>query len=178
MIIVVVGYSGSNKINIGKNIAKKLDLSFCNLYNKIEEHEMLTTSEIINKKGNIFFRKIESKFLKQTIKNNKDLVLSVDEGTPCYSNNIKYINSKNVLSIYLKYSIDSLLENILNNKIILSRYSVKFTNNQLKEYIAKHLFERKIYYNKCKITIDCDKISESEIVEKVLFKLNNSCLDL
>ena len=41
---------------------------------EIEEYEMLSVPEIINSKGNVFFRKIESKFLKQIINDNKGLV--------------------------------------------------------------------------------------------------------
>ena len=172
MVIIITGYSGSNKISIAKKIAKKLNLNFFDLYKKIEEYEMLSIPEIINSKGNVFFRKIESKFLKQIINDNKGLVLSVNEGTPCYSNNIKYIINNNIESVYLKYSIDSLLKNILNNQNILNTFPKNYTNNQLKEYISKHLFERRLYYNKCKIIIDCDEIREDDIVEKILLSLN------
>ena len=71
-------------------------------------------------------------------------------------------------------SISRLLNNIeiteLNQKITFR--GLKLTNNQLKEYISKHLFERRLYYNKCKIIIDCDEIREDDIVEKILLSLN------
>ena len=67
MVIIITGYSGSNKISIAKKIAKKLNLNFFDLHKKIEEYDMLSVPEIINSKGNVFFRKIESKFLKQII---------------------------------------------------------------------------------------------------------------
>ena len=55
MVIIITGYSGSNKISIAKKIAKKLNLNFFDLYKKIEEYEMLSVPEIINSKGNVFF---------------------------------------------------------------------------------------------------------------------------
>ena len=112
MVIIIIGYSGSSKISIAKKISKKLNLKFFDLHNKIEEYEMLSVPEIINSKGNVFFRKIEHKFLKQIINDNKGLVLSVNEGTPCYSNNIKYIINNNIESIYLKYSVVDQLDHL------------------------------------------------------------------
>jgi len=177
MIIIIVGYSGSNKIEIAKILAKKIKFNFFDLYKIIEENEKLSISQIINNKGDVYFRNLESKHLKQIVNHNFDLVLSINEGTPCYANNINYINQKNVVSIYLKYSIDNLLNNILNDRTILDSFPPNDNNNQLKEYIGKHLFERIPYYNKCKTIIDCDNISENKIVEKILDNLNKNYLN-
>ncbi len=47
MIIVVVGYTGSNKTNIAKKIANKLDLNFIDLHQLIEKEEKISIPKIL-----------------------------------------------------------------------------------------------------------------------------------
>tara|TARA_B100001996_G_scaffold172191_1_gene131405 strand:- start:1391 stop:1903 length:513 start_codon:yes stop_codon:yes gene_type:complete len=169
MIIIFVGYTGSNKKKIAKIISDKLGLNYIHLNDLIEEKEKLSISKILLTRGDVIYRNIENKYLKNVLKNNTKLVLCLDEGTPCYSSNIKLLTAKNVVCIYLKYSINSLLDILFTNPPIILR---NFSKNSLKEYIAKHLFERNAYYNKSNIIIDCDQKSETKIIKEILTKLN------
>ena len=96
MIIVLVGYTGSSKTNIDKKLVKKLNLNFIDLYQFIEKNKGLSISKILEKKGDVFFRKIEAKYIRDIIRNNKELVFSLEAGTPCYSDNSKYLSNKNI----------------------------------------------------------------------------------
>jgi len=170
MIIVVVGYTGSNKTNIAKKIANKLDLNFLDLHQLIEKEEKISIPKILISKGDVIFRKIENNYLKNLIENKTKFVLSLEEGTPCYSNNINLITRKNVVSVYLEYSINNLADILFKTAPISLR---NFSKDKLKEYIAKHIFERNLYYKKSKIIVDCDQKSETMIIKEILIKLNN-----
>jgi len=170
MIIVLVGYNDSNKTNVAKMIANKLGLNFVDLHQLIEKEEKLSIAKILKTKGDLIFRKIENYYLKKILKNKNKIVLSVEEGTPCYSNNINLIIGENIVSIYLKYSLSNLVDILFKTPPIIVR---NFSKDKLKEYIAKHLFERNLYYEKSKIIIDCTHKSETKIINEILIKLNN-----
>ncbi len=170
MIIVVVGYTGSNKTNIAKKIANKLDLNFLDLHQLIEKEEKISIPKILISKGDVIFRKIENNYLKNLIENKTKFVLSLEEGTPCYSNNINLITRKNIVSVYLEYSINNLVDILFKTPTISLR---NFSKDKLKEYIAKHIFERNSYYKKSKIIVNCDQKSETMIIKEILIKLNN-----
>ena len=172
MIIVLVGYTGSGKTNIGKKLAKKLDLNFIDLNQFIETKEGLSISKILEKKGDIYFRKIEAKYFRDIIKNNKELVFSLGAGTPCYSDNSKYLSDKNIKSIYLKSSINSLVNKLFEIKYSTPNLSENYNKDELKNYIAKHLFERDIFYKKSQFLIDCDNKSEENLISEILIKLD------
>ena len=57
--IVLIGMMGSGKSLVGKVVSKKLNLDFIDIDNKIEENENKTISDIFNKNGESYFRKIE-----------------------------------------------------------------------------------------------------------------------
>ena len=45
------------------------------------------------------------------------------------------------------------------------------SNEDLPEFIAKHLFERNPFYNQAKITINTDNLSAREIAEEILTQI-------
>ena len=84
MNIIILGYMGSGKSIIGRELSLKVNKKFIDLDSYIEEKEKDSISNIFQNNGDLYFRKQESKYLKEILKNNNDLVLSVGGGTPCY----------------------------------------------------------------------------------------------
>lgn len=168
MIITLLGYMGSGKSTIGAKLAAVLDFKFIDLDDFIEEKEAQSVKEIFKTKGEIYFRKIETLYLKEIITENSNVVLSVGGGTPCYSNNIDLINSKKSISIYLK-----LLPKSLSNRLFLEKeqrplISHLKTEEDLLAFIGIHLFERNNFYNKAANTIVTDNLTVKDIVEKII----------
>ena len=167
MKIILIGYMGSGKTTIGIQLAKKLFLNFTDLDEFIEEKEQKSIKEIFEQKGEIYFRKIEHKYLKQFIKENESFVLSLGGGTPCYAGNLDLIlNDKNNLSFYLRGSISTLFKRLSKNKLKRPLINDLY-DNQLTEYIAKHLFERGLFYDKATYKISIDDKEVQEIVTEI-----------
>jgi len=172
MNIVLLGYMASGKSTIGKLIAENLNFEFIDLDDYIEEKVAMTVSEIFESKGEIYFRKSEHKYLKEILSKKSKYVLSLGGGTPCYTNNMELIeSSKNVISIYLKASIQELVERLLKEKEQRPLVT-RFKNcDELTEFIGKHLFERNYFYNQSDVQIIIDNKSKNEIIEEILFNL-------
>jgi shikimate kinase len=172
MKIILLGYMGSGKTTIGIQLAKKLFLNFTDLDEFIEEKEQKSIKEIFEQKGEIYFRKIEHKYLKQFIKENESYVLSLGGGTPCYAGNLDLIlHDKNNLSFYLRGSISTLFKRLSENKFKRPLIN-DLSDNQLTEYIAKHLFERSIFYDKATYKISIDDKEVQEIVTEIRILLH------
>ena len=168
--IVLVGYMGSGKTEIGKLLSKKVNLPFYDLDFLIENEFSKTINQIFEEKGEIFFRKKEHEVFANKINTNESFVLSLGGGTPCYANNHEFLKKEDVISIYLKASIPTLKSRLkfnLSNRPLLKDLS----EEELTEYIAKHLFDRSFYYNQSKYTITVDDKSPLEVVEEIEKKL-------
>ena len=162
---------GSGKSIIGRELSLKMNKKFVDLDSYIEEKEKDSISNIFQKNGDLYFRKQESKYLKETLSNNTDLVLSVGGGTPCYFDNIDMMISNKNISIYLKNSniqLTSRLFNEKNKRPLISNISSK---EKLLEFVSKHLFEREVFYNSASYKIDCNDKSVSEIVDEIISNL-------
>jgi shikimate kinase len=167
MKIILVGYMGVGKTSLAKKIAKKANISYFDLDEIIEKSEKLSVKSIFENKGEVYFRKIEHLLFKDFIENNENFVLSIGGGTPCYANNHLFLQNEDVISIYLKASVKSLVDNLKNkreNRPLLKDLS----ENELEEFIAKHLFDRNYYYHQAKHVINVNEKSKKEIVAGIL----------
>ncbi|OIQ29750.1 MAG: shikimate kinase [Bacteroidetes bacterium MedPE-SWsnd-G2] len=168
MKIIILGYMGAGKSTIGKNLANNLGLNFIDLDDFIIQKESLSIKDIFNTKGELYFRKVERKYLSEIMQSPNDFILSVGGGTPCYGDNLNLINeNENSRSIYLKGSIPFLAIRLFNEKEQRPLIAHLKDMDQLTEFLGKHLFERNQFYNKADQTIVIDNKSISEITEEI-----------
>jgi len=147
--IFLIGYMGSGKSRLGKNLSNSISYSFYDLDNFITTNEGATISEIFDKKKELYFRTIEKEYLKELINKKENKVISLGGGTPCYSDNMDIIlNTNDSISIYLNRSIDFLVERLYHKIYSRPLISHLKSKEELKEFISKHLFERNNYYLK------------------------------
>lgn len=169
MIISLVGYMGSGKTHISKILSEKLNFKFIDLDKEIFQRSKLTIPEIFEKKGELYFRKLERETLEEILATEKDIVLSLGGGTPVYYNNMEIINN-NSKSIFLKASVNTLSERLSKQKEkrpLIARIS----DENLPEFIAKHLFERNQFYSKAQFSITTDNLEPGDIVDEIIEKL-------
>ena len=166
MKIVLLGYMASGKSAVGKVLAADLNNQFIDLDSFISVREQMSVPEIFSKKGEIYFRKIEGLYLRELLELNESFVISLGGGTPCYGNNMDFIENKSI-SFYLKASIDTIFERLKNETSQRPLVAAIGTEN-LKEYIAKHLFERAPYYEKATHTVLVNNKNVSQIVDEIM----------
>jgi shikimate kinase len=136
---------GSGKSTIGKILAEQNRLQFIDLDTFIEEAEGQKVSKIFQTKGELYFRKKEFQYLVEVLAFKKGFVLATGGGTPCYGKNLQSILEASSNVIYLKVSLNGLIERLSAEKE--HRPLIRdISNDNLTEFIGKHLFERSFFY--------------------------------
>ena len=172
MIIVLLGYMGSGKSSVGKILAKKLKYEHIDLDDFIAESEGKSIKKIFKKKGEVYFRKKETKCLKAVLKLKGNIVLSLGGGTPCYANNMELIlKNESAVSVYLKGSLPFLVKKLFAKKAKRPLIAHIPSEDLLAEFIGKHLFERSQFYEKARYHVSTDGKEKIEIAEAVISKL-------
>lgn len=166
MLISLLGYMGSGKSHISKNLSKKLNLPLIDLDQKISDEHQLTVAEIFQNRGEIFFRKEEKRILESILNDEENGILSLGGGTPVYYDNMEIINQKSK-SIFLRASVRTLTERVLLQKDMRPLIA-KLDDHDIPEFIAKHLFERNPFYSKAHFTVDTDSKTAGEISEEII----------
>ncbi len=158
---------GVGKTSLSKKLSKKSGIPCFDLDEIIEKSENSSISSIFKDRGEVYFRKIEHQLFKDFIEKEENFILSLGGGTPCYANNHLLLQNEGVVSIYLKASIDNLTAKLKDKRA--KRPLIKnLSEDELHEYIAKHLFDRNYYYQKSKFTVVVNGKSKKEIVKEIL----------
>ena len=173
MIIILIGYMASGKTSVGKILAEKLSYKFIDLDDFIEEKEDATVKEVFSSKGEIYFRKMETQYLKELLAlKDENIVLSLGGGAPCFGNNMDCVlNENNAVSVYLKGSVSFLANKLINKKAKRPLIAHIETVEEMAEFVGKHLFERMPYYSKAEKHVVIDNKSKPDIVEEILLQL-------
>ncbi|MBF6642269.1 AAA family ATPase [Flavobacterium sp. J49] len=169
--IILVGYMAVGKSTIGKILAEKRQMKWVDLDKIIENNANLSIADIFALKGEIYFRKQEHLEFEKLINTQENLVISTGGGTPCYANNHLLLNGDEVVSIYLNATIDQLYLRLKNNTAERPLVANQ-TEEELKEFIAKNLFDRSYYYNQATFKINTDGKTPEAIAAEIEALLN------
>lgn len=156
MRIYLIGYMGSGKTTVGKQLAKLLNYDFLDLDNHFEEKYNISISDFFEKYDENAFRLIELKLLKESFVMDR-VVISTGGGLPCFSNNMEMMK-ENGITVYLNMTTKA-LKNRLGNAKRVRPLIAGLNENELEKYIADSLNQRKPFYLKADITINglnCD----------------------
>lgn len=165
-IIALLGYMGSGKSTLGKALATSLELPFRDLDEQIEAHAGSSIKELFAAGGEIAFRKLETQVLTDEVQREEGHVLALGGGTPCYGQNLDILHKAGVKTVYLKLSLATLLERLKRGQAKRPLIA-DLTEEQLEEFIRKHLFERQFYYNQASCVVDVDGLSVEQAVERI-----------
>ncbi|MXS70939.1 dephospho-CoA kinase [Flavobacteriaceae bacterium W22] len=169
MIISLLGYMGSGKSHISKILSDEINYKLIDLDKEISRRQKLTIPEIFEKKGEIYFRKLEREVLEEILATRENTVLSLGGGTPAYYNNMEIINH-NSKSIFLMTSVPVLSERLSKQKEKRPLIA-KIPDEDLPEFIAKHLFERNAFYSKAQFSIKTNQKTPENIIREIIEKL-------
>lgn len=165
--IILVGYMAVGKTTIAHLLSEKINFKAIDLDRLIENVTGLRINEIFEQKGEIFFRKIEHELLGEMVNSDESLIISTGGGTPCYANNHLLLAGNNVVSIYLKASIEVILERLKSEKNKRPLVAGK-SEEELQEFVAKHLFERSYFYNQANFTVVTDGKNPETITGEII----------
>jgi len=172
MNLYLVGYMGAGKTTVGKLLARKLNRSFIDVDEFIENRYHKTIATIFEKKGESGFREIEHRTL-QEISSFENVVVSTGGGLPCFYNNMDLLNQTGI-TVYLKVSVDGLIDRIAKGKQKRPLVREK-SGEELRDFVEMNLEKRESFYNQSKFIFDvhpCStKIEINQWVDELLIRI-------
>ncbi len=163
--IILVGYMCVGKTTIGKALAQRMGLSFYDLDWYVEGRRRQRISEIFEKVGEEGFRNIERNMLHE-VAEFEDIVLSCGGGTPCFFDNMDYLNQKGT-TLYLKASPEIIVAHYKMSRTVRPLLKDK-SEEELHEFVGKQLAERSPYYEKASHIIDVDILDTADRVDQLV----------
>ncbi|MEE1222204.1 MAG: shikimate kinase [Bacteroidaceae bacterium] len=157
--VILVGYMGSGKTTVGRQLANALGVQFYDLDWYIETRFHKRVAEIFAEKGEEGFRDMERRMLHE-VAEFEDVVLSCGGGTPCFFDNMDYMNSLGE-TLYLKASPEVLAQHLRMGRTERPLIKGK-TPEELEQYIKESLAAREPFYSKAKHIVDVSLMDNFE----------------
>lgn len=165
MTLFIIGYMASGKTTFGKALARRTGMEHIDLDFYIEQRFHSTVKDIFATKGEAEFRRIEGAMLRE-VGEMSDIVISCGGGTPCFGDNMEYMNSRGT-TVCLQASDDVIADRIIDagNKRPLMAGK---TRDEILDTIRQHMKVRALFYDKAKIIISGNRLeNKAQIAETV-----------
>lgn len=149
---------GSGKSTLGRMLVKLKGIDFIDLDAYIENRYHKSIKELFAEYGELGFREIEKQMLHEVADMN-DVVIACGGGTPCYSDNIEYINAHG-RSVWLEAPVSVLHSRLLRGKHKRPLIS-DLSSDDLLSFITDGLAGREVYYSQAHSRF-CTSMLETE----------------
>lgn len=115
--IVLIGMPGCGKSTIGYRMSQKINYSFFDADKYLEEKENRIISDIFSKEGEEYFRKLETKYLKDLSKK-EQIIISTGGGAVKKKENIDILKQNGII-IFLDRTIEDISKENHENRPLL-----------------------------------------------------------
>ncbi len=164
--IYLAGMMGAGKSTVGKALARKLGMRFVDLDQIIEDAASMSIREIFEQKGEDYFRKIESKMLREAAGSSPSVV-ALGGGALSRAENLKMIKETG-RSIYLRAPVDFLATN-LQERSERPLIAEEPTEEALKTKLENLLQKRQESYEACDFILDVNgAMSANDIANRIV----------
>lgn len=165
MNIALIGFMGTGKSTVAQYIHKVLKLEVVEMDALIAEREHCTIEEIFSKKGETYFRDLETELLRE-LQCKENVVISCGGGVPLRTKNVELMK-KNGTIIMLTASPETILQRVYKDD---SRPLLKDKKDP--EAIREMMEVRdKVYKEAADMIISVDQKSVEQIFEEIQEKL-------
>ena len=159
--VFLLGLMGSGKSYWADKLSGLINIPSFHLDDAIENSEQKIIAEIFSEKGEDYFRQKETEVLK-SFSDKKNFILSVGGGTPCFNNNMDWMN-ENGVTIWIDESIT-----VIEKRLIKEKSHRPLIANIPDENLYAFLFDmrekRSVFYAKAKHRLS-DNINEKKFLE-------------
>ncbi|MFA5537189.1 MAG: shikimate dehydrogenase [Bacillota bacterium] len=163
--IVLIGFMGSGKTSVGRELATLLEMDYLDTDQLIEKEAGMSINEIFHIRGEAGFRKLEKEVI-AALKGVHNKVIACGGGAVLDAENSAVLKGNGKL-VWLQASWESVYNRLLGDT---ARPLLKnnFTGEQLAELLENRL---PVYEQVCDFKISTDQKGVAEVAEEVIAKL-------
>lgn len=162
--IFLIGFMGSGKTTLGKQLADKLKCPFVDTDREIEKANSTTISQLFAEKGEMYFRELEKNLIDE-MEDDCLQVVAVGGGLPCFNRLMDTLLQKGIV-VYLRTSEQTLFNRLLND--LNERPLIEgMGEEQLRSFIDVKLREREKMYGQAHLVLD-EVQNVQRIIQEIL----------
>lgn len=170
--LILVGYAGSGKSSLAKRLAKALGVGYVDTDTLVEQSVGASIADIFHYEGEEYFRRAERESLESLASEHYAGIVATGGGLPAWEDNMELLNSLGI-TIYLQRSPEQILSRLSaygREKRPMFRGK---SDEELLQFMHEHLAQREPYYAQAQIVIDCNTMSDADVVNYIIESVKN-----
>ncbi len=164
--IILVGFMGSGKTTIAFELSHRLNMRYVSTDDLIEKREICTINEIFTKKGEDYFRNVETLSVRDAC-SMENVIIDLGGGAVIRDENWESIRASG-LSICLTADEDTIMERTKKYK-----HRPLLNVEDPKQKIRSLMAKRAPFYAKADHCVDTGKLTIKQAVEKIVGIVEN-----
>lgn len=164
MNIVLVGFMGTGKTQVGKLLAKKMEMKYISTDELIEDKERRSINEIFKRSGEPYFRRVEKEVVKKVAQLNR-FIIDAGGGMVLDEENIEHLK-RNAKIICLTATPEIILE---RTKRYHHRPLLNVENPKSK--VEELLRARAQAYGRADYAVDTTNLNIEQVAEEIKSRL-------
>ena len=160
--IILIGFMGSGKTEVGRRLAQRLDYGFVDTDAMIEQSAGMRIAEIFAGQGEAAFRKMERDLIMRHLRRLDKTVISTGGGMAIFNNNLPRLKKLGKM-VCLSAKPEVILKRLDGQS---DRPLINTPNPR--EKIEMLLCRRREYYEQADFSVDTSELSADEVVQKIL----------
>jgi shikimate kinase len=162
--IYLIGFMGSGKTTVGRQLARKLGWKFIDLDKEIEQGEKRQVAEIFREKGEAHFRFLEKRYLKEASYSNR-AVIALGGGTYIDAQN-RALADMTGLTVWLKVSFAR-----VGDRVKMDGTRPKFDNRDEAERLYQ---DREPHYALARVHVSTDEGTPESVADEIVGVIKKS----
>ena len=168
----MVGYAGSGKSSLAKRLSKALGVGYVDTDTLVEQSVGASIADIFYYEGEEYFRRMERGVVDRLVADGYDGIVATGGGLPVWEDNMERLNSV-ATTIYLRRSPEQILSRLSaygREKRPMFRGK---SDEELLQFMREHIAEREPYYAKANIVVDCNTMSDQDVVQYIIGRVES-----
>ena len=163
MKLFLIGYMGCGKSSLGRKLAKVANMEFMDMDSIIEQREGASISDIFYYQGEEYFRQAERSVVEELVAADYQGIVATGGGLPTWGDNMARMNEVGY-TIYLRRSPEQILSRLSDYGREKRPMFRGKSDEELLSFMHEHIAQREPYYAQAKMVIDCDTMSDDDVV--------------
>lgn len=168
----MVGYAGSGKSSLAKRLSKALGVGYVDTDTLVEQSVGASIADIFYYEGEEYFRRMERGVVDRLVAESYEGIVATGGGLPVWEDNMERLNSI-ATTIYLRRSPEQILSRLSaygREKRPMFRGK---SDEELLQFMREHIAEREPYYAKANIVVDCNTMSDQDVVQYIIGRVES-----
>lgn len=166
MILFLVGYAGSGKSSLAKRLSRKMGVKQLDTDKLVEEREGASVADIFFYQGEEYFRHAERSVVEELVATGYEGIVATGGGLPTWGDNMARMNELGY-TVYLRRSPEQILSRLSDYGREKRPMFRGKSDEELLSFMHEHIAQREPYYAQAKMVVDCDTMSDDDVVSHI-----------